>query len=471
MTSVQNFYDSRPSARWLALASICIAVFLIPQSMSSVNIALPAIADALSADAVLISWIPAANLWGSIVLMLPAGRLADMIGRKRIYLVGVVGYAMSSLLVLLVDSVETLLLVRVMQGLASGLVFGTAMAIVATVFADNNRGTALGLTATSVYLGLTCGPLIGGWLTEHIGWRSVFWGPVPFAFIAIGLVMIYVQNDSRSRSESSDKLDWTGSLLFMLMISSLLYGLSGLTELHNAVVFAVGLLLLVVFIKQQNRAEFPLVRLKVLAQNRVFSRSLAASFFMYSGNYPILFLLSLYMQYLQGLSPSEAGQLILIQALLMAILAPIAGRMSDRYEPRLIATTGCLLFSAGFAVLAFIGDDSPLSLIIAGLVLLGIGFGLFSSPNNNAAMGSVAKDRLSIASALLNLARTAGNMFSMAIVMLLVHVSLGSNQIEPEQYPQLLQVIRIGLIIGCGYTLLAAWFSYSRGNVRNGVSG
>lgn len=468
MKSHECFYDRQPGARWLALASICIAVFLIPQSMSSVNIALPAIADALQADAVLVSWIPAANLWGSIVLMLPAGRLADMIGRKRIYLVGVVGYALASLLVVVVNSVEMLLLVRVLQGLSSGLVFGTGMAIVATIFSDKNRGMALGFTATSVYLGLTCGPLIGGWLTEHVSWRGVFWAPVPLALVAIILVVIYVRDDHKPRSESSGQLDWPGSLLFILMVTALLYGLSNVTTLLGGLIFGVGCLLLIGFIKQQNRAEYPLIRINVLAKNRVFNCSLLASFFMYSGNYPILFLLSLYLQYLQGLSPSESGQLILIQALMMAILAPLAGKMSDRFEPRLIATAGCLLFFAGFAVLVFLDAESSLNLIILALVFLGVGFGLFSSPNNNAAMGSVAKDRLSIASALLNLARTAGNMFSMAIVVLLVNMMLGANQIEPQQYPQLLQVIRIGMVIACGYTLLAAYFSYTRGNVRKG---
>lgn len=463
--SDNSFYQDNPRARWYVLISICIALFLVPMSLSAVNMALPAMADALQADAVWLSWIPTATLWGSIVLLLPAGRVADSIGRKPIYLIGVLGFSLASLLVFAVYSVEFLLFVRVLQGLFSSLVFATAMAIIAAVFSCSNRGTALGLTATSVYLGLTCGPLFGGWLTEHLGWRSVFWGPVILAMVALILAVIYIRNDS-SAEQQSNPLDWVGSLLFAALSTLLLFGLSGLPNLYSWLMLIAGIALVFVFIRQQNRCEYPLVRFAVLAANRVMNRSLMASFLMYAAHYPVLFLLSLYLQYLQGLSPSETGQMILLQALIMACLAPLAGRLSDRFEPRLIATAGCLLFSAGFAVLVFLRADSSLNHVIVALVLLGVGFGLFSTPNNNAALGSVPKERLSIASALLNLSRTSGNMFSMAIIMLLMSVLLGSEQIMPERYPDLLIVVKAGFASACGYSFLAAWFSYSRGKVN-----
>ncbi|WP_417222933.1 MFS transporter [Amphritea sp.] len=459
-----TFYQVNPRARWFVLVSICITLFIVPMSMSGVNMALPAIADALQADAVWLSWIPTATLWGSIVLLLPAGRVADTVGRKPIFLLGVIGFSLASLLVFVVQSVEVLLLVRVLQGLFSSLVFATAMAIIATVFSDSNRGSALGFTATSVYLGLTCGPLIGGWLTEHLGWQSVFWGPVLLALIAIVLAVIYIRNDGQS-GQPAQPLDWIGSLIFVAIATLLLFGLSGLPNLYNILMLLAGIALVFVFVRYQNRCAYPLVRFSLLASNRVMSRSLMASFLMYAAHYPVLFLLSLYLQYLQGLSPSEAGQMILLQAFIMAILAPIAGRLSDRYEPRLIATIGCLFFSSGFAVLVFLESDSPLNLVIIALSLLGVGFGLFSTPNNNAALGSVPKDRLSIASALLNLSRTSGNMFSMAVIMLLMSQLLHSEQIRPERYPDLLLVVKLGFASACAYSFVAAWFSYSRGKV------
>ncbi len=461
---MSDYYTQNPSARWLALASICIATFLVPLSMSAVNIALPAMAEALQADAVLLSWVPTSNLLGSMMLMLPAARVADIVGRKKVYLVGVLMFCITSLMVIWIDTIEWLLVSRFLQGLASAMVFGTGMAIVTSVFANAKRGTALGLTATSVYLGLSCGPMIGGWLTEVIGWRSVFWAPVPFALISVVLVILNVKGDYKA--EGKQKLDWLGSCLFALWISAFFFGLSGLPDPGYLISLLIGIGLFFLFLRQQANAPYPLIRLKALANNKVFSRSILSSLFMYGAHYPVLFLMSLYLQYLQGMSPSESGQLILIQALTMACLAPFAGRLSDRYEPRIIATLGCLLYGAGFGLLLFINAATSQAYIILALLLLGMGFGLFSTPNNNAAMGSVPADRLSIGSALLNLARTMGNMFSMTLVVMLVNLVMGSAEITPEQYPDLLRVIKVSFALAFAYTLVAAHASYSRGNVR-----
>ncbi len=452
------------SSRWLALASLCLATFLIPQAMSAVNIALPMIASELRADAVDVSWLSTVNLWGSVVLMLPAGRLADMLGRKRIYLLGTLSFALSSLLVLLPQTVESLLLVRLCQGLSSALVFGTAMAMASALFDDKNRGMALGLVSTSVYLGLTCGPLLGGFLTEWLGWRSVFWVPVPLLLLSIVLVLAAIKGDWRSRERG--RFDWLGSGLFAGWTTALFFGLSGLPDWPYLLLLGAGFILLVVFIRQQKASAHPLVNIQALQQNRVLSRSLLTGLFMYGAHVPLLFLLSLYLQFIQGMSPAASGQLILLQALMMACLAPVAGRLSDRFEPRLIATLGCLLFAAGHLCLLGVDAQTSMAQLATALILLGVGFGLFSSPNNNAALSAVNKDRLSIASALLSLARTLGNMFSMAIVVLLFNQMLGSTELSPEQYPALLEVLQLALCLGLAYSLIAAWTSWSRGKVR-----
>lgn len=462
---MSDYYIQNPAARWLALASICIATFLVPLSMSAINIALPAIANELQADAVLISWVPTSNLLGSMMLMLPAARVADIVGRKKVYIVGVLMFCVTSLMVIWIETIEWLLVSRFLQGLASAMVFGTGMAIVTSVFANGKRGTALGLTATSVYLGLTCGPMIGGWLTEVLGWRSVFWAPVPFALISVLLVVMNVKGEYKA--EGKQKLDWVGSGLFALWISAFFFGLSGLPDPSYFICLLAGVALFFLFLRQQGSAEYPLVRLKVLANNKVFSRSMISSVFMYGAHYPVLFLMSLYLQYLKGMSPSESGQLILLQALVMACLAPFAGRLSDQFEPRIIATTGCLIYGSGFAMLLWIDASSSQAYIAAALLALGMGFGLFSTPNNNAAMGSVPPDRLSIGSALMNLSRTMGNMFSMTLVVLLVNLVMGEAEITPEQYPDLLRVIKVAFALALAYTLVAAYASYSRGNVRS----
>ncbi|MCV6587995.1 MAG: MFS transporter [Marinobacterium sp.] len=449
------------SSRVLALASLCIATFLIPQAMSAVNIALPTIAQELQADAVAVSWLSTINLWGSVVLMLPAGRLADMLGRKAVYLTGTGCFAAASLLVLLPQSVESLLLIRLLQGLASSLVFGTAMAMASALAQDNNRGMWLGFVSTSVYLGLTCGPLLGGWLTETLGWRSVFLAPVPLLVLAIMLVMFTIRGDWKSADKG--RFDRLGALLFAGWTSAFFFALAGLPDWKHLLLLAFGVLLVWLFIRQQLASTHPLVNLRALKQNRVLNRSMLAGLFMYGAHAPLLLLFSLYMQLIQGLSPALSGQLILLQALMMACFAPLAGRLSDRFEPRLIATTGCALFSSGYLLLLGIDSDTSMARLLTALLLLGIGFGLFSSPNNNAALSAVSKDRLSIATALLSLARTLGNMFSMAIVVLLFNHLLGGTELTPEQAPALQQVLQLALIIGLGYGLIATWCSWTRG--------
>jgi len=460
--AAENPYAS-PSVRWLTLLSICVATFLMPMSMSAVNVALPAIAEDLNADAVLVSWIPTMNLLGAIALQLPAGRIADMIGRKRVFLAGLLLFSLSSLAITLVDHIGWLLLMRLLQGISGAMIFGTGMAIVSQVFAEHGRGMALGLTSTSVYLGLTCGPPIGGWLTEWWDWHAVFLAPLPLAVVCALLVWIHVRETERQLDE---RLDWIGSLLFIAASSLFFVGLSELPKLGGAILGALGLALLGLFIYQQEHSPYPLIRLRRMMNNKVFFRSIQASFFMYAANYPLQFLLSLYLQYIRDLSPSEAGQLMLLQAMMMAILAPLAGRLSDRFEPRILATLGCLLFGVGFLILALLDQDSSLEQVMLALLVMGTGFGLFSSPNNNGALSVVPTEKLSIGSSLLNISRTLGNMLGMAVVVFLFNLFIGNAQLVPEQYPALMELLELAFILCCGYCLLAAWRSWSRGKVH-----
>lgn len=451
------------SARWLTLFSICVATFLMPMSLSSVNVALPAIAHDLQADAVLMSWVPTMNLLGAVALQLPAGRIADMIGRKRVFLAGVVLFACSSLSVLMVEDIRPFLVIRLLQGISGAMIFGTGMAIITQVFTGNNRGMALGLSSASVYLGLTCGPMIGGWLTEFWGWHAVFLAPLPLTLLTVVMVGLFVRESQRT---AGDRLDWIGSLIFTFATSALFVGISGLPDLSGVAFLLSGLLALALFIYQQEHASHPLIRVRNLANNRIFFRSLQSSFLMYSANYPLQFMLSLYLQYIQVLSPSEAGQLMLLQALVMVVVAPLSGRLSDWLEPRIPATLGCVLFAGGFISLSLLDTDSSLTQVGAALLVMGLGFGLFSSPNNNAAMSSVAAERLGIASSLLNISRSMGNMLGMAVVVFLFNLLIGNARIEPQQYPALMSALKIAFLVCAGYALVAAFTSWNRGRLH-----
>ena len=461
---IQEYYANTPSAKWLVLVSICLTNFLNSVTNSSVNVATPTIASALQANAILVSWIPTSFLLSSVVMLLPAGRLADIHGRKKLYVSGITIFIITSILASLSVSIEMLLTIRLLQGIGSAMIFATGLAIITSVFPAENRGVSLGIASASVYFGLSCGPLIGGWFTEVYGWRSVFLFPVPFSMIACALIVINLKGEWKSQSPT--RVDWLGGLIFAIWSSAFFIGVSTLPGKLSYLLLGIGAAGLVLFYYQQVNSKHPLVRFRAIMDNHVFFRSLMASVCVYASNYPLIFLFSLYLQFNQGLSPHDAGQIMVLQAITMAILAPIAGRLSDRFEPRIIATGGCLIMASAFGMLDLITDHTSLYYIAGCLMTLGFGFGLFTTPNNNAALSAIDRERLGIATALLNLSRVVGNMTGIAMVMILVSLIIGHAELKPQQYPALLTTIRWALALSCIYALSGAYFSFTRGNIR-----
>ena len=426
-------------------------------------VAIPAIANDLQADAVLVSWIPTAFLLTTVILMLPFGKLSDMYGRKRTFQHGILIMSFASLLAAFSPNIYWLLFCRVLQGVGAAQTMGTGMAIVTAVFPKEKRGAALGLTGPAVYVGLTSGPILGGFFTEHFGWRSVFIFHMPLAILVAALTAWKLKGDWKSEIKPS--FDLTGSFVFAGWAMTTVLGLSGMPSWNGFTLLLLSCCFAYLFFYHQSRIEQPLVRIAALRANKVFSYSLVSAFLLYSATFPITFLLSLYLQYIKGISPAAAGQFLIVQAVIMAFLAPMTGRLSDRYEPRLLTSFGCLCVAVGFALLMRIGFDTPNSYVVISQVLFGIGFGFFTTPNNNAALGSLKTAGLGIASAILNLSRTLGNMIGMGVVMMIIAIRMGDEVIAPDNYEQLLTSIRMVLTLSFCYALIAAFFSFRRGKV------
>lgn len=464
MTPAQTieYYRDHPSARWSALALVAISSFLTPLSLSGTIVAIPAIAEGLNANAVYVSWLPAAFLIANLISLLPAGRLADLYGRKKLFLTGGVLFVITSMLAGLSQSIEQLLLLRVAQGIAAAMFFSTGMAIVTSVFRHGGRGTAMGLVVACVYLGLSFGPLLGGIITDLFGWRWVFFGMAPFMLVSIALTLLKLKGEWRN--ETPHPVDWLGAALFAAYILLLFYGLTHLPRPLGwlGMVTAAGVLML--FVNQTRRAKYPLVNIKLVLQNRLLSRSIMAAVFMYAGNFSLIFLLSLYLQISVGMTPSEAGQIMMTQAIFMAFMAPLAGKLSDHLPSRGIATLGCLVTATGGALLFTIQPDSPLWHFVVALAVSGIGFGLFSTPNNNSALGSVPEEKLGIVSGIVNVARLKGQMIGTSLLSLMLSLYFGSAQINRESAGDLNSVyhwvVGFAFVFGC----IAAWFSWQRGH-------
>lgn len=397
--------------------AVLMTSFMGPFLGSCINIAIPTIAAEFSRPAPELSWLSTAFLLGAVSLLLPFGRLADVLGRCRIYGAGTAAMALISLVAAFSPSLPFLIAMRALQGLALGMVFSSGMALLVASHPPGERGRAIGYSAAATYIGLSLGPVIGGLVTQYIGWRLLF--ILAAAVIAVSSVLVRgVREDWYGEREGG--FDVPGAVLYALASTLTLYGLSSLAEAPwMRVLLAVGLVFLVLFLWREKRARAPLLQL-TLFKNTVFAMSNLTSFLNYSATYAISFLLSLYLQLVRGLDASTAGLIMLLQPLTMAILSPVAGGLSDKYEPRLVATFGMALTTLGIGGYSMLDVDTPFALVAANCVLVGIGFGFFSPANNNAIMGSVSKYLYGVASSMVSVMRMSGQAVSMAVVTVLL---------------------------------------------------
>jgi EmrB/QacA subfamily drug resistance transporter len=419
---------------------------------SATNVALPAIGREFSMDAVLLSWVATAYLLAAAVFLVPFGRYADIHGRKRIFVLGAAVFTVASLMAGLAVSAPMLLVARVLQGLGSAMIFGTGVAILTSVFPPSERGRVLGITVAAVYVGLSLGPFIGGFLTQNLGWRSVFFAVVPVGLAAI--VFIQWKLKGEWAEAKGEPFDLAGSILYALSLMALMYGFS---------LLALGL---AGFAVLEIRLRYPVLNVQLFAHNRTFAFSNLAALINYSATSAVTFLLSLYLQYIQALSPQQAGLVLVAQPIVMAAFSPVAGRLSDRIEPRVVASLGMALTAIGLFRLVFLSPTTSLWAIVACLVLLGFGFALFSSPNMNAIMGSVERQFYGVASGTLGTMRLVGQTLSMGIATLLFALYIGRVEITPNYYALFLVSIKTAFAVFAALCTVGIFASLARGKLR-----
>jgi EmrB/QacA subfamily drug resistance transporter len=447
-----------------ALLIATLSSFLTPFMVSSINIALPAIGKEFGMSAVLMSWVPTAYLLSAAMFLVPFGRLADIYGRKRIFTYGMWIFTGSSLLLAFSPSAATLLAFRVLQGFGSAMIFGTGMAILTSVFPAAERGKALGTNVAAVYLGLSLGPVLGGFLTQQFGWRSIFLANVPLGILVIYLVSAKLNKEWAEAWD--EKFDLTGSLLYSATLIVLMYGLSLLPARSGVALTAAGIAGAALFVRWEMKTQSPLLNMNLFFYNAAFAFSNLAALINYSATFAVTFLMSLYLQYIKGLDPRHAGIILVCQPLVMAVFSPLAGRLSDRIEPRVVASVGMGFTAGGLFLLTFLKGETRIEFIIAGLILLGFGFALFSSPNTNAVMSSVEKRFYGVGAATLGTMRLIGQMLSMGIAMVIFALHLGSARIGPENYPLFLVSVRTVFSIFAALCFGGIFASLARGKVR-----
>lgn len=435
--------------------------FLTPFDGSAVNIALPAIGNEFHMNSISLSWVATAYLLSSALFLVPFGKIADIYGRKKVFLCGIAIFSISSLIMTMVTSTEMLIGLRVVQGIGSAMIFGTSVAIVTSVFPPGERGKALGIYITAVYIGLSVGPLLGGAMTQYLGWRSIFFVNVPIGIIAILLTLWKIKGEwAECRGQ---KFDLTGSIIYSVAVVAVMYGFSVLPDFKGAALLAVGIIGVIVFALYEMRIPSPVLDISLLTNNRIFAFSNLSALINYSATYAVTFLLSLDLQYTKGFTPENAGLILVAQPVIMAMVSPIAGRLSDKIEPRIVASAGMTFTALGLFLLIFLTETTPIWHLIITLVILGIGFGLFSPPNTNAIMSSVDKRFYGVASGMNGTMRLIGQMLSMGVAMMIFAIVIGPVEITPEYYPQFVLSLHYAFILFTVFCIIGIFASLVRG--------
>jgi EmrB/QacA subfamily drug resistance transporter len=447
-----------------ALIIASTSAFLTPFMISSINIALPAIGNEFKANAVLLSWVATSYLLAAAVCLVSFGKLADIYGRKKIFMIGQIMISVTSLLAAISFTAPMLIVFRIFQGAGGAMVFATGLAILTSVYPPQERGKVLGIAVAAVYIGLSCGPFFGGWLTQHFSWRAIFLVNIPIGLFIIVLIVLRLKGEWKGAE--GETFDFVGALIYSVAIVAILYGISILPAKLSIASLIVGVVALVVFVQWERKIKNPVFEVKLFIENRTFAFSCLAALINYSATFAVTFLLSLYLQYIKGLSPQAAGFVLIAQPIMMAVFSPLSGRLSDRIEPRVIASLGMVLTMLGLVLLAFVGNNTVLVFIVISLMILGFGFALFSSPNMNAIMGSVDQRYYGIASGSVGTMRLLGQMLSMGIATLIFALFIGRVQITLEYYPALITSVKTALIGFAGLCGAGIYFSLYRGRLR-----
>lgn len=439
----------------------CLAAGLVPFMGASINLALPQIAHDYDMSSIGQSWILTSFLISSAIFQVPFGRLADIWGRKRVFTYGLLLSALASAACVMPYGGVFLIVCRVFQGIGSAMTFSTGMAILTAVFEPKERGRAMGINVAVVYLSLALGPSLGGFMMAQWGWRSIF--VITAAVSLLACLSSCVLLKEQWAEAKGERFDLPGTVMFSLALLMLIYGFTILPSVAGAMLIVGGSLLFLCFVNYERRIVHPVLNVKLFFENRLFTLSSVASLINYATTFPIGFLMSLYLQQVKGFEVQYAGLILVVQPVVQALLSPVAGRLSDRVPSHYLASAGMALIAVSlFCIGFFITPDSSLMFIILTLVLFGVGFAAFSSPNTNAIMSSVERRDYSTASATTGTMRLVGQAFSMGVTTMIISIFLGNERVTPAVTSQFMQAMHTVFMLFAFVNLLGIYTSMVR---------
>lgn len=431
-------------ARRGALFAVTATQFAVPFMVSAVGVSLPVIGVELGARAVELGLIESAYLAAVAMLLFPFARLSDMYGRGFVFASGIALFTVASLLLGMCQDIVTFILIRILQGVGGAAQMSTGLAILSDVFPREERGRALGISVTGVYIGLSLGPYLGGMLTTHFGWRWIFFFGVPACLFALYTA---VRGVSVAPCVSRKmRFDWGGFFLSAIGLGLMVFGSSEWGDMSGKLMFGSGLTLMVLFVLWERRHTSPLLDIGLFSESRSFAFASAVQFINYASTFGVTFLMSLFLQTVKGMTAGQAGTVLVVQPIVQALLSPLCGRMADRWPPHRIATAGMICATIGLCVTTTFSEMTPIHAVTAVLVLFGTGIALFSAPNTSVIMGSVPPSHYATASAMTGGMRTTGMTVSIVCIGMFLSTIMGDHAVTPETQNLFLEAMQWALI-------------------------
>ncbi|MEG2324282.1 MAG: MFS transporter [Anaerovoracaceae bacterium] len=440
-----------------------ITSFVTTFTGSALNLAIPSIGQEMGASASLVGWIVTAYMLTVAALSVPFGRIADLTCRKRILVLGILIFSIGALASAFAWNMWIIVISRVVQGAGGAMIFSTNIAILISAFPGKDRGKVLGYSIASTYVGLSAGPAVGGMLNHYLGWRAIF---IVTGIIGLGiLIMAAIYLPKKVFDGDKKNYDILGNFYYIAMIVLTLYGFSDFSiDPVPITLVAIGIAMGVLFVIHELKENDPIIEVRIFRSNIAYSFSNLAALLNYGATFAIGYLVSIYLQIIMGYGSQTAGIILIIQPLLMAILSPFAGKLSDTISPFKLASFGMGLCAIGVFSFAFVAENTPIWVTLIILAVGGVGFAFFSSPNTNAVMACVEKKDYGVASSILATMRSMGHTSSMVIVTLIVGKYMGNSALADADPHILINIMHTSFLIFGAICAIGVFISLKRKN-------
>ncbi|MGC8729051.1 MAG: MFS transporter [Elusimicrobiales bacterium] len=447
---------------WI-LFVISLTAFVNPFMISSINIAIIQIEKTFQTTSTLTAWIITSYMLSTALSLIPAGKLAEIHGKRKVFIIGVLIFAISSFLCAFSKNFTFMIISRIIQGLGGGLFLATGTAILTHIFPKEKRGKVLGINVACVYLGLSLGPFLGGIIISKYNWNAIFLitGIINSIIFIISLYKLNFHDE-----KEKGKIYISQTIFYSFFIVSLIYGISKINSSVGIIFLGISVLSIIVFLLLQNRHKEKLLDIEIFKTNTVFTFSGLSALINYTATTALTFFLNIYLQSVFDFSPQKTGSILLIQPLVMALVSPFAGRLSDKKEPQIIASIGMFLTALSLFMTIFLTEKSTLTAVLSILSTAGLGFGLFSSPNTNAIMSSVLKKQYAMASSVLSTMRVIGQSLSMGITTLILSFYMKNTGLS-QNSTMLIKSIKTAFLIFFIMSFVGIFFSMMRGKIHS----